>query len=197
MIICFLFQERFDEARSEFHSKRFSGSYEASMNAFDDTPKIVEIDTFKPRSRSSRRINSVLSECGEDLPYQTISSPLPSPIPARNFQDFEWYFTGEECRFATAQSTPRFGNSIQSNAPATPAKSVCGDSYFRPYLNFPNYMASTQSFKAKLRSHSAPKQRPGPMPKKRLSLNEIMAARNSISSVRMQRSSSQDGEEDF
>lgn len=195
--------ERFDETRSEFHSKRLSASYEASMNAFDDSPKIVEIDTYKPRSRS-RRMNTVLSECGEDLPYQTISSPLPCPIPARisipdcrHLQDFEWYFTGEECRFSTAQSTPRFGNSLQSNAPATPAKSVCGDSFFRPYLNYPNYMASTQSFKAKLRSHSAPKQRPEAGLKKRLSLNEIMAARNSISSVRMQRSSSSVEEEDF
>lgn len=195
--------ERFDETRSEFHSKRLSASYEASMNAFDDSPKIVEIDTYKPRSRS-RRMNTVLSECGEDLPYQTISSPLPCPIPARisipdcrHLQDFEWYLTGEECRFSTAQSTPRFGNSLQSNAPATPAKSVCGDSFFRPYLNYPNYMASTQSFKAKLRSHSAPKQRPEAGLKKRLSLNEIMAARNSISSVRMQRSSSSVEEEDF
>lgn len=171
------------------------------MNAFDESPKIVEIDTCKPRSRS-RRINTVLYEFGEDLPYQTISSPLPCPIPARisvpdcrNLHDFEWYFNGDECKFATAQSTPR----IQSNAPATPAKSVCGDSFFRPYTNFPNYMASTQSFKAKLRSHSAPKQRPEPGPKKRLSLNEILAARNSISSVRMQRSFSQveEEEEDF
>lgn len=46
-------------------------------------------------------------------------------------------------------------------------------------------MANTQSFKAKLRSHSAPKQRPEV--KKRLSLNEMMAARNSLSSVRMQK----------
>lgn len=173
------------------------------MNAFDESPKIVEIDTCKPRSRS-RRMNSVLSECGEDLPYQTISSPLPCPIPARisvpdcrNLHDFEWYFSGEECRFSTAHSTPRFGNSIRSNAPPTPAKSVCGDSFFRPYSNFPNYMASTQSFKAKLRSHSAPKQRPEPGPKKRLSLDEIMAARNSISSVRMQRSSFRADEEDI
>ncbi|KAB1218493.1 Protein IQ-DOMAIN 31 [Morella rubra] len=195
--------ERGDETRSEFHSKRLSASYEASMNAFDESPKIVEIDTCKPRSRS-RRMNSVLSECGEDLPYQTISSPLPCPIPARisvpdcrNLHDFEWYFSGEECRFSTAHSTPRFGNSIRSNAPPTPAKSVCGDSFFRPYSNFPNYMASTQSFKAKLRSHSAPKQRPEPGPKKRLSLDEIMAARNSISSVRMQRSSFRVDEEDI
>lgn len=49
-------------------------------------------------------------------------------------------------------------------------------------------MANTQSFKAKLRSHSAPKQRPEV--KKRLSLNEMMSARNSISGVRMQKPSS-------
>lgn len=167
------------------------------MNAFDDSPKIVEIDTYKPRTRS-RRINAALSECDEEFLYQAISSPLPCPIPAqisipdcKTHQEFDWYFTGEECRFSTAQSTPRFVNSVRSNASATPAKSVCGDGYFRPYSNFPNYMAKTQSFKAKLRSHSAPKQRPEPGPKKKLSLNEIMASRNSISGVRMQRSCSQ------
>ncbi|KAL5576905.1 hypothetical protein UlMin_018604 [Ulmus minor] len=189
--------ERFDEPRSEFHSRRLSATYEASINGFDESPKIVEIDTFKPRSRS-RRFSTALSEYGEELPYQTISSPLPCPVPARisvpdcqHLQDFEWYFTGQECRFSTAHNTPRFANSNWfNNAPATPAKSVCGDSLFRPYLNCPNYMSSTQSFKAKLRSHSAPRQRPEPLPKKRLSLNEIMGARNSISSVRMHRPSS-------
>ncbi|KAG6788987.1 hypothetical protein POTOM_005067 [Populus tomentosa] len=183
--------ERFDDTRSEFHSKRLFTS--CDMTAFDESPKIVEIDTYKPRSRS-RRFNVASSECGEELPYQAISSPLPCPMPARisipeckGYQDFESYFTGEECRFSTSHSTPRFANSAQSIAPATPAKSICGDAYFRPYSNFPNYMANTQSFKAKLRSHSAPKQRPEPGSKKRLSLNEIMASRNSISSVRMQR----------
>jgi len=178
--------------RSEFHSKRLSTSYDTTV--FDESPKIVEIDTYKPRSRS-RRINIALSECGEELPYQAISSPLPCPTPARisipeckHYQDLEWYFTGEECRFSTAHSTPRFANSARCNAPATPARSICGDAYFKPYSNFHNYMANTQSFKAKLRSHSAPKQRPDPGSKKRLSLNEIMASRNSISGVRMQRS---------
>ncbi|WCJ40882.1 IQ-domain 26 [Euphorbia peplus] len=188
--------ERFDDARSEFHSRRLSSSYE--MNLSDESSKIVEIDTYKPRSRS-RRVYTALSECSEDLQYHhAVSSPLPCPVPARisipdckNNQDYDWYFTGEDFKFATAQSTPRFSNSIRSNAPATPAKSVCGDCYFRPYTNYPNYMANTQSFKAKLRSHSAPKQRPESTPRKRLSLNEIMAARNSISSVRMQRSYSQ------
>ncbi|KAK9280864.1 hypothetical protein L1049_003755 [Liquidambar formosana] len=189
--------ERFDETRSEFHSKRLSTSFETSINAFDESPKIVEIDTFKPRSRS-RRMNTGMSDSGEEMPYNTLSSPLPCPIPARlsildcrNVQDFEWAFTGDECRFSTAQSTPRFASSIRSNAPVTPAKSVCGDSFFGPYSNHPNYMSNTQSFKAKLRSHSAPKQRPEPGPKKRLSLNDIMASRTSLSGVRMQRSCSQ------
>ncbi|KAE8714764.1 hypothetical protein F3Y22_tig00110190pilonHSYRG00008 [Hibiscus syriacus] len=42
--------------------------------------------------------------------------------------------------------------------------------------------------KAKLRSYSAPKQRPESGAKKRLSLDEIMAARNSMSGVRMNKS---------
>lgn len=52
-------------------------------------------------------------------------------------------------------------------------------------------MANTQSFKAKVRSYSAPKQRPEPGSRKKLSLNEIVESRASLSGVRMQRSCSQ------
>lgn len=53
-------------------------------------------------------------------------------------------------------------------------------------------MANTQSFRAKVRSQSAPKQRPeSGYSKKKLSLNEIMESRNSLSGVKMQRSCSQ------
>ncbi|KAJ0007037.1 hypothetical protein Pint_29583 [Pistacia integerrima] len=188
--------ERFDEARSEMHSKRISVCLESPINGFDESPKIVEIDTFKPRSRS-RRYNAALSECGDELYYQAMPSPLPCPVPARisipNYQkhpDFKWCFTGDECRFSTtAHNTPRFANSVRSSAPLTPSKSICGDMYTRGYSNFPNYMANTQSFNAKLRSYSAPRQRPEPGVKKSLSLNEILASRNSISSVKMQRPS--------
>ncbi|GMI91796.1 IQ-domain 26 [Hibiscus trionum] len=185
--------ERFDEPRSEIHSKRLSASMES--NVYDGSPKIVEIDTFKTRSRSRRFNLNALSECGDDSPYLTISSPLPCPVPIRastphpeNVHDFDWCFADDECRLSTAQTTPRFGNTNWTfNAPTTPL-SVCGDKYFRQsYSNLPNYMANTQSFKAKLRSHSAPKQRPEAGAKKRLSLNEIMAARNSISVVQMNR----------
>ncbi|XP_057773174.1 protein IQ-domain 26-like [Salvia miltiorrhiza] len=195
--------DRFDENRSEFHSKRVvSTSCDPSVNTFDESPKIVEIDTCGPKSRS-RRMNGCMSEYGDDHYYQAISSPLPCPGPARlsipdcrHLQDFDWGFVTEDYKFPTAQNTPRFSCSGRAHVPVTPPKSVCGDSFFRPYSNCPNYMVNTQSFRAKLRSYSAPKQRPELGPKKRLSLNEIMASRSSFSAVRMQRSCSQ-VQEDF
>ncbi|KAI3959993.1 hypothetical protein MKW92_001156 [Papaver armeniacum] len=195
--------ERYDDARSEhtasIHSRRLSASLEASINnTFEETPKIVEIDTCRPKSRSRRTPNNSISEYGEDPsnPAPRIDSPRRQacPIPARmsipdcRFHEFDWALAADECRFSTAQSTPRFVNSC---APVTPAKSVCTERLFRPYSNFPNYMANTQSFKAKVRSYSAPKQRPDTGSRKRLSLSEIAESRASLSGVRMQRSCSQ------
>ncbi|PWA81549.1 IQ-domain 26 [Artemisia annua] len=184
---------------NEYHSKRHS-AYEPN-NGYDESPKIVEIDTYSRPHTRSRRINTVSSESGEESHYQYnyMPSPLRCQNPAcitipefNNHQDFEWGYVADEYKYSnTAQSTPRFFNSHRSNGPATPAKSVCGDSFFRPYSNHPSYMASTQSSKAKLRSHSAPKQRPDPGPKKRLSLNDIVASRYSLSGLKMQKACSQ------
>nr|XP_043618212.1 protein IQ-domain 26-like [Erigeron canadensis] len=190
---------RFENERNEFHSKRLS-TYES--NTYDENPKIVEIDTYRPHSRS-RRINTYASDSGEESqshsPYNNKNN-MPSPLRCTNpacisipefnhLQEFEWGFAADDYKYSnTAQSTPRFVNhSNRSNGPATPAKSVCGDSFFRPYSNYPSYMASTHSSNAKLRSHSAPKQRPEPGPKKRLSLNEIVTSRYSLSGLKMQK----------
>ncbi|KAL1538297.1 Protein of unknown function (DUF4005) [Salvia divinorum] len=193
--------DRFDENRSEFHSKRVATPWDPSANGLDDSPKIVEIDTCGPKSRS-RRMNECMTEYNDDHYYQAISSPLPCPVSARlsipechHMKDFNWGFVTEDYKFPTAQNTPRFSCSGRAHVPVKPPKSVCGDSFFRPYSNCPNYMVNTQSFRAKLRSYSAPKQRPESSPKK-LSLNEIMASRSSFSAVRMQRSCSQ-VQEDF
>ncbi|KAI3447046.1 hypothetical protein Pfo_003711 [Paulownia fortunei] len=188
--------EKTDE--SPLDSRRLSSSFEAATNAFDESPKIVEVDTgYMPKSRS-RWANTWMSDSGDDSSAKAISSPFPFRIPARlstpesqNFPDQEWGLTGDECHFSTAQSTPRFASSCRCNAAATPARSVCAESNFSSHAEYPNYMANTQSFKAKLRSQSAPKQRPEPGPKRRLSLREMMESRNSLSGVRMQRSCSQ------
>lgn len=194
--------ERFDDTKSEYavpiHSRRAS-SFDATINnnnSVDGSPKIVEVDTGRPKSRSRRTISGFCDEPS----FQALSSPFPNPCRTtpisyqRNFQDSEWGLTGEECKFSTAQSTPRFTHSCScgSVAPITP-KSLCtpDNLFLRQYGNSPNYMASTKSFKAKLRSHSAPKQRPEPGSRKRLSLNEMMESRSSLSGVRMQRSCSQ------
>ncbi|XP_074285365.1 protein IQ-domain 26-like [Silene latifolia] len=189
-----------DEAKNhQLQSRRLSTSYD-TYNPYEGSPKIVEIDTFKPRSRS-RRLNpnpSFYDSYCDEFQYPTMSSPLPCPVPipprlsiperrSTHRNGYDWY--GDDCRISsTAQSTPRCTNLSRLNGPSTPTKSVGGDHYFRPYSNHPSYMANTQSFRAKLRSHSAPKQRPEGRSKKGLSLDEIMAARNSISSVKMHKS---------
>ncbi|KAI4350788.1 hypothetical protein L6164_005204 [Bauhinia variegata] len=201
--------ERFDETRSEFtspiHSRRLSSSFDVhgtiSSSSIDGigSPKIVEVDnwTGRPKSRCRRSsTNTSMSDFGDDPPFlQAVSSPLPClcrtpgrlSIPdRRNFQDSDWGLTGEEYRFSTAQSTPRFAYSHASLDPFTPSS----DNFFRHYGNVPNYMTNTQSFKAKLRSHSAPKQRPEPGFKKRLSVDEVMQSRTSLSGVPMQSSCS-------
>lgn len=191
--------ERSDDTRSEhatsIHSRRLSASLDTPFNIYDENPKIVEIDTFRPKSRS-RRTNTSISDCAEDA----LSSPLPCHISAhhsasdyRNVREFGWGLTGDECRFTTAQSTPRFTNSggLGAGIPVTPTKSICSESFFHQYSDYPSYMANTQSSRAKLRSHSAPKQRPVSGPKKKLLLNEMVESRTSLSGVQMQRSCSQ------
>ncbi|CAI9100452.1 OLC1v1037562C1 [Oldenlandia corymbosa var. corymbosa] len=211
--------ESFDEGRqNSFHSRKLSGSFDSTNNSYnliDESPKIVEIDTGRPKSRSRRSsLNPWVADSGVDdsnrhhhqtqsSPSCTCRNPPPPPPPppricvpdCRASQDSDWGLIVDDCRFSTAQSTPRFSHSCGSNPPVTPAKSVCVESLFRAggpnYGNYPNYMANTQSFNAKLRSHSAPKQRPDPGTKRRLSLHEMMESRSSLSGVRMQRSCSQ------
>ncbi|CAJ1955334.1 unnamed protein product [Sphenostylis stenocarpa] len=175
--------QRFDETRNyQSHKRRVSIYSKAPLNRFDESSKVVEVDTHMPHSRC-RSINTAMSECGEELHYQAMSSSLPYPVQGRislhesqHPHEFEWFFNLDEGnKFSTAHNTPRLPKCM---IPATPLKSVCGDS------NFPNYMANTHSSMAKLRSHSAPKQRPEL--RKRLSINEMMAARNSVSGVGMQ-----------
>ncbi|KAL6838723.1 hypothetical protein ACP4OV_031437 [Aristida adscensionis] len=201
-------QERYmDDTRSEHgvgaYSRRLSASIEsASYGGSDRSPKIVEMDTGRPRSRaSSLRTSSPVLDAGEEWYAQSVSSPLlPCHLPGappriaaptpRHFPEYDCC-APEKPRPATAQCTPRCMQFAP--APATPAKSVCGGAggYYSS-LNCPNYMSSTQSSEAKTRSQSAPKQRPeggAGGARKRVPLSEVvLEARASLSGVGMQRS---------
>jgi hypothetical protein len=109
----------------------------------------------------------------------------------RHFPEYDWCAM-EKARPATAQSTPRY----MTNVPPTPTKSVCGGGggySSSSLLNCPSYMSSTQSFVAKVRSHSAPKQRPPEPPaaattnQKRVPLSEVVLTESwaSLSGVSM------------
>lgn len=190
------------------NSSRLSASFDSTNTSAieESSTKIVEVDTGtgRPKSRS-RRTNA---DSGDESSCQTLPSPrfyrqlarLSVPADCRNSQESEWWgLMGEECRgYCTAQSTPRFasggttGTSTSTRGGGvTPGKSISMESLFRSMGASPNYMASTQSFKAKLRSQSAPKQRPEPGGSKRRISSPSMESRNSVSGVRMQRSCSQ------
>ncbi|GMH17640.1 hypothetical protein Nepgr_019481 [Nepenthes gracilis] len=176
---------RIDESSGEDDSMRTLGFYDQSYNALDESPKTVEIDTLKIRSRS-RRSNpaSASDHYGGDLQDAVISSPYPWSIPASLSIPSCRNLHGDESRIS---SSDKF---LRPHEALTPAKSVCGDEFFGSYSksDFPNYMANTRSFQAKLRSQSAPKQRTeSAAPGKRIPLSEILALRNGVMNTRTQR----------
>jgi len=112
------------------YSRRLSASIEsaASFGGYDRSPKIVEMDTGRPRSRAS----SLRTD--DDWYAQSVSSPLlpychlPGGAPpriavpsSRHFPEYEWCAL-EKPRPATAQCTP--GVSLPSSRRRPPANSV-------------------------------------------------------------------------
>jgi hypothetical protein len=197
-------QERYtspDDTRSEqssvaaYYSRRLSASVDSS-SCYDRSPKIVEMDTGRPKSRASSLRTSPPATSEADAaencysysvssplpPYQLLPGGAPPRISARHFPEHEWF---EKARPATAQSTPRYS----SLAPVTPTKSACGgygNSPSSSALNCPSYMSSTRSSVAKVRSQSAPKQRPEEVvgvARKRVPLSEVIILQEARASL--------------
>uniref|UniRef100_A0A804K5J9 DUF4005 domain-containing protein n=1 Tax=Musa acuminata subsp. malaccensis TaxID=214687 RepID=A0A804K5J9_MUSAM len=96
--------------------------------------KILEVDPGKPQFRQKRSSH-----------HQHSCSSLTSEHNSRGFT-------------AAAPDSPSKDSTTLHHS--VPSPSSCSRSLFNGYADYPNYMANTESSKAKARSQSAPKQRP-------------------------------------
>lgn len=123
--------------------------------------KILEVDTWKPRLNSqpsSRTIrakhqdNFMTFESPRKCPPSKVSSPIPSVYSRKDDNPIA------ETSPQVHSSSSRNGNHSARRSPFTPTRSECSWGYFG-YPGHPNYMAYTESSRAKFRSQSAPRQR--------------------------------------
>ncbi|XP_068315747.1 protein IQ-DOMAIN 23-like [Pyrus communis] len=146
--------------------------------------KILEVDTWKPRLGSQRRpqtfqtAHRVVSSDHSNPNFMTYDSPSkrstkgsnlnPSQasINAVSLRYLKHPLATDEAAFRTAPNSPqafsastRPGSSGRRGHHFTPARSECSWGFFNGYAGHPNYMANTESFSAKVRSQSAPRQR--------------------------------------
>ncbi|XP_059644187.1 protein IQ-DOMAIN 22 [Cornus florida] len=139
--------------------------------------KILEIDNgkqhFAPKSRNelkyshhafaSDQISHSFNTSKDSTNLQTV--PSPSSCEVQSFSPLKLPQDVEECSFCTADNSPQFYSASSRGGssrrgPFTPTKSDGSRSYLSGYSDHPNYMACTESSRAKVRSLSAPKQRP-------------------------------------
>lgn len=132
--------------------------------------KILEVDTWKPHLiskqgdrifRTSQHFNYLSKHSTKfqkqnlGVPSREVSSLRSLKFPAEVNQAAAW--TSENSpRVHSASSRP---GSSGRKGPFSPARSECSRSVFSSYLGYPNYMSNTESSLAKVRSHSAPRQR--------------------------------------
>lgn len=203
-------EERYWDSRGPVNAKRSGNG--APMDD-DKNAKILEVDPGKPQFHHKRRNAHNHSSCStltsdpNSHSFLTVpESPSMESTAAQHFVPsqtsvemqqslshlkfpFESGGYGESPQFYSASSRP--GSSRRGAF--TPSKSECSGSLFSGYSDYPNYMANTESSRAKVRSHSAPKQRPdrqnpaGPLAQRSSSLHAKFAHKAYPGSGRLDR----------
>ncbi|XVF52834.1 hypothetical protein PTKIN_Ptkin05aG0050500 [Pterospermum kingtungense] len=141
----------------------------------DKNDKILEVDTGKFHLISKGRnlfhsthlaLHSDLYSCSFTNSRDTHqTAPSPSSGEVQSLSPLKFSHELEESPFCDADNSPQFYSATSKGgsskrSPFTPAKSDGSRSYLSGYSDHPNYMAYTESSRAKVRSLSAPKQRP-------------------------------------
>ncbi|XP_042967587.1 protein IQ-DOMAIN 19-like isoform X2 [Carya illinoinensis] len=120
------------------------------------------------------------------------ASPAPSVLTDMSPRVCSGHY--EDYSFDTGQSSPQYYSAVSKPDPSRVPFSFPRPNYGEPMPNdyplFPNYMANTESSRAKVRSHSAPKQRPDSFERQSSWRRASTEGRNVPRVVRMQRSSS-------
>ncbi|XP_027116863.1 protein IQ-DOMAIN 19-like isoform X1 [Coffea arabica] len=191
--------------RKSTQENRFSQSYQDFDKGMEENVKIVEMDIGDPKGSTKSR-NSYSNNGQTERTDHRISthraysnqeqiSPLPSAITDLSPRACSGHF--EEYSFGTSQSSPQYCSAISKPDPSkgafSYARSEYGDSLYNEYPFYPSYMANTESSRAKVRSHSAPKQRPESFERQPSRRRPSIEGRNVPRAVRMQRSSSHVG----
>ncbi|KAL5782681.1 hypothetical protein ACOSP7_007710 [Xanthoceras sorbifolium] len=103
----------------------------------------------------------------------------------------------EDYSFSTAQCSPQYYSAVSkpdpSRVPFALPRPDYAESLSYDYSLFPNYMANTESSRAKVRSQSVPKSRPDSYERQPSRRRASMEGRNIPRAMRMQRSSSHVG----
>ncbi|XP_061364221.1 protein IQ-DOMAIN 22-like [Gastrolobium bilobum] len=141
----------------------------------EKSDRILEIDSGKPHFTSRRRnlFHSTSHALGSDHLSKSLTTSKESTSlqsgqsPSCEVQSYSQVKINEveESPFCTAENSPQFLSATSKDdgykrSPFTPTRSDGSRNYLRGYSDYPSYMAYTESSKAKVRSLSAPKQRP-------------------------------------
>ncbi|CAJ1967058.1 unnamed protein product [Sphenostylis stenocarpa] len=174
----------------------------------EENAKIVEMSVYEPkgnpRGRNStanrelpdHRFSAYYSSNGSYSKEENCNaSPAPSTLTELSPRACSGHF--EECSFSTAQSSPYYYSAVSrvdnTKLPFAFPKPAYTEPMSYDYPLFPNYMANTESSRAKARSQSAPKARPDSFERQPSRRRPSMEGRNVPRPLRMQRSSSHVG----
>ncbi|CBI26300.3 unnamed protein product, partial [Vitis vinifera] len=163
--------------RKSTQDNRFRNTNHDKDRGMEENIKIVEMDQGESKGNNQQ------------------ISPAPSALTDMSPRACSGHF--EEYCFTTTQSSPQCYSAVSkpdcTGLPFAFPQTDCAESLSYDYPFFPNYMANTESSKAKVRSHSAPKQRPESFERQPSRRRASMEGRNIPRAMRMQRSSSHVG----